>query len=71
MKTLKKFIFWWVDNLRRPSTWAGLMLLFLGYLIYNDKIVLHKLLEEIISDYDFIKVLLGLISGALIIHKKD
>ena len=63
-----KFIKFWKYNLRQPSTWAGLFLLFLTSLIYSDKILLHEFLLRLIHSNGFLELIFGLISGALIMH---
>ncbi len=67
---MKKFIDYWKDNLRRPSTYAGFGCLLLGYGIYQDKAIMHQLLENIVGNSDFVKMLVGLVSGSLIAHRQ-
>jgi len=67
---MKKILLWWHDNFKRPSTYSGLAILLVGYLILEDKEVVHNLLTNITSNEDFIKMLVGLISGGLIAHKQ-
>ena len=62
-------ISWWGHNIKLGNTWIGILILILTYFIYSDKIILHQFLEKLLEDNRFIELILGLISGALIIHK--
>lgn len=67
---MKNFLDWWVDNLKRPSTWCGLFLVFISYEIWNDTDALHLFLMQIVKDPNFVGIVVSLISGALIAHKR-
>lgn len=66
-----KWLEWWIDNFKRPSTWAGIFCIVLSVLIYNDKSVLHLFLEQIVGNHYTIELIMGVISGALIVHKSN
>lgn len=57
------------DNIKRPSTWIGLLCLFIGYSIYEDKAIFHRFLGNIAENSDFEKIFCGLISGFLVGHR--
>jgi hypothetical protein len=63
---LKRKTAWWKDNFKRKSTWIGFIGLFIGYNIYQDKAVFHKLLENIVDNEGLVTLIVGTISGYLI-----
>lgn len=41
---------WWLDNLKRPSTWIGIIfIVFFGSIFIYDYIIIHTLLMNIVS----------------------
>jgi hypothetical protein len=64
-----KHLDWWLDNLKRPSTWLGFIGLFIGYETYQDKAVLHKFLENLVNNEGLMTLVVGTLSGFLIRHK--
>lgn len=64
-----KHLDWWLDNLKRPSTWLGFIGLFIGYETYQDKAVLHKFLENLVNNEGLMTLVVGALSGFLIRHK--
>lgn len=70
-KYVASFFLWWKDNLNRPSTWMGFVSFTVAVSIYNDKDVLHDLLQRLVGSSEFLGVLIGVLSGALIAHKPE
>jgi len=70
-KLLRRFFNYWKDNFERPSTWMGIMAFCVAVSIYNDKDVLHDFLHNLVKNSEFMGVIIGVISGALIVHKQN
>ncbi len=57
------------DNLKRISTWVGILMLFAGYEIYKDKSLFHHFLENMINNEGLMTIIIGTISGFLLGHR--
>lgn len=68
---MKSFWKWWADNLKRPSTWCGLVFFLLAYSIWEDKIIFHNFLEHLTKDSNFIGLIISVVSGAFIMYKRN
>lgn len=66
---MKKYWYWWIDNITRPSTFLGFLFLFIGYEIYSRPQIFDKFLENIVNNEGLITLIIGTISGYLVRHK--